>query len=269
MLARILFGTGFNLLVIVILTAARPFDSPGTGTIVRVNERGDTVFVANYKKNKLHGIWNSWYPNKQVCDSGRLENAVADGIWKGWYPNGVQRFEYHFNAQKLAAVKDEIRRQPKIKYYALSQMKPASAAWYYNAKNIFGIPQQASSSLLLSQQIQHKPYAPEALETVAMLNAREGDRQYHPPFTEGLLHGTYTRWNPDGSVLETGLYLSGLREGMWEIYKEGNVKGVGTYKHGKPFGEWRYYDAQGKILYWKRYDAQGEVSEVHQFKARP
>jgi antitoxin component YwqK of YwqJK toxin-antitoxin module len=269
MLARIFFGTSIVLLGLFFLPSARPLDVPGNGTIVRVNERGDTVFVANYRKNKLHGIWNSWYPNKQVCDSGRLENAAADGVWKGWYPNGVQRFEYHFNAQKLSAVKDEMRRQPKIKYYVLSSMPPSQAAWYYHAKNIFGIPTAASSEMLLSKQIHHKAYAPEALEAVAKLNAAQGDKQYHPPFAEGLLHGSYTRWNPDGSLLETGLYLNGLREGMWEIYKEGQVKGVGTYKHGKPFGEWRYYSPEGRVLYWKRYDAKGTVSEEHHFKARP
>lgn len=253
---------------LLLLPAARPLENPVNGEIVRVNDKGDTVFIGNYRKNRLHGEWSSWYPGRHRCDSGRLENSVADGVWKVWYPNGQPRYAVHFNARKLTSLKDELRKQPKSRYYVLSQLPPTEAAIHYDARRIFGLPAAASSSVILSQQISRKPYAPETLERLAQLNITEGEKQYHPPFTEGLLHGSYTAWNPDGSLKETGLYLNGLREGIWEIYKTGQVKGVGTYRHGKPFGEWRYYDASGKILYWKRFDARGQVAEEHRFQVQ-
>jgi antitoxin component YwqK of YwqJK toxin-antitoxin module len=267
MLARYLMICATVLPGLLFLPSARPVN-PVNGAVVHVNEKGDTVFIGNYKKSRLHGSWASWYPSRQRCDSGRIENSVADGTWKVWYPNGQPRFEYHFNARKLQSLKDEIRRQPKVRYYTISQLPPNEAALHYNARRIFGHPVEPDGSLLLSQKISHKPYAPEALEKLSELNAQEGDRLYHPPFTEGLLHGSYISWNADGSVHESGLYLNGLREGMWEIYRDDQVKGVGTYKHGRPFGEWRYYNAQGKLLSWKRFDAKGQVAETHVFSPK-
>jgi antitoxin component YwqK of YwqJK toxin-antitoxin module len=251
------------------LFALRPADNPVNGEIVRLDDKGDTVFQGYVKKNRLHGNWSSWYPGRQRCDSGRLTNAVADGHWKVWYPNGQQRFEVHFNASKLNAVKDEIRRQPKNRYYALSQVPPGEAALHFNAAYLFGHPVKQTRTIVLSQKIQQPAYPPEALDRITQLNATEGDKSYHPPFTEGLLHGTFTSWRPDGSLKETGLYLNGLREGIWEIYIEDKVKGVGTYRHGRPYGEWRYYNADGRVLYLKQFDAKGQVSEEYHFKTRP
>jgi antitoxin component YwqK of YwqJK toxin-antitoxin module len=267
MLARYLMICATVLPGLLLLPSARPVN-PVNGVIVRVNEKGDTLYIGNMKKNRLHGNWASWYPNRQRCDSGRLENNMADGTWKVWYPSGRPRFEYHFNARKLQALKDEIRRQPKARYYTISQLPARDASLHYNARHIFGHSMQQEGSLLFSQQINHKPYVPAALEKLSELNAQEGDKLYHPPFTEGLLHGSYTSWKQDGSVHETGIYLNGLREGMWEIYRDNGVKGVGTYKHGRPFGEWRYYSASGRLMSWKRFDAKGQVAEEHQFSPK-
>jgi antitoxin component YwqK of YwqJK toxin-antitoxin module len=260
---------GVIALCLSVLYAYRPAENPVNGEIVRVNDKGDTVFQGFVKKNRLHGSWASWYPGRQRCDSGRLVNAVADGAWKVWYPSGQPRFECNFNASKLNAIKDEIRKQPKNRYYALSQVPPSEAALHFSAAYLFGHHVPQNKAVILSQKIQHQPYAPEALDRITALNATEGDKSYYPPFTEGLLHGTFTSWRPDGSLKETGLYLNGLREGIWEIYKEDQVKGVGTYRQGRPYGEWRYYSAEGRVLYWKRFDAKGQVSEEYHFKARP
>jgi antitoxin component YwqK of YwqJK toxin-antitoxin module len=227
------------------LYASKPAENPVNGEIVRINDKGEMVFQRFVRKNRLHGNWSSWYPDRQP------------------------RFEWNFNASKLNAVKDEIRRQRKNRCYAFSQVPPGEAAQYFSAAYLFGHPASPSTAVVLSQKIQHQPYAPEALDRITRLNATEGDKSYYPPFTEGLLHGTFTSLRPDGSLKETGLYLNGLREGIWEIYKEDQVKGVGTYRHGRPYGEWRYYSAEGRVLYRKRFDAKGQVIEEHHFKARP
>jgi uncharacterized protein len=264
MLARYLMICATVLMGLLLLPSARPLN-PVNGVIVRVNEQGDTLYIGNLKKNRLHGNWASWYPGRQRCDSGRIENSMADGTWKVWYPNGTARYEFHFNARKLQALKDEIRRQPKVRYYSISQLPAGEAALHYNARKIFGHTVQQEGSPLFSLQINHKPVAPEALEQLSAMNAQVGGMLYHPPFTEGLLHGSYTSWKQDGSLQETGIYLNGLREGMWEVYRENGVKVVGTYKHGRPFGEWRYYSTSGRLMSWKRFDGKGHVAEAHKF----
>ena len=239
------------------------------GTVVGYNQYGDTQFISNYQRNQLNGEWRSWYHSRVQCDSGKLVKNVPDGEWKGWYPNGQLKFVYHFNARKLAALKDELRRQPKTKFFTIASKPPEIAAQYYNAGRIFGHEQEQRRSLFLTKQINHTPHTAVMLKNLVDYNTSPDDKAvYHPPFTEGLLHGDFIEYFEDGSIKKNGIYLNGLREGMWEEYSAAGIKAVGTYRHGYPNGEWRYYDKKGKLLRWKRFDAKGRLSESYEFEKK-
>ncbi len=237
------------------------------GVLVGINEFGDTLYVANLSKSQLSGSWRSWYPTRLPCDSGRLVKNIPDGEWKGWYSNGQLKFVYHFNARKLAALKDELRRQPKTKFYYIANKPPEIAAEYYNAERIFGHKSTTPRSIFLSRQINHKTHQVAKLKTLVEYNTAEKDDDcYLPPFTEALLHGNYTEYYENGKVRKAGIYINGLREGMWEEYTEAGTKAVGTYHHGYPKGEWRYYNEHGKLVKWKRFDSKGRLSEEFVFE---
>lgn len=68
------------------------------GAITVYNENGSVMFTGNYKYNRLHGRWSSWYPNLVICDSGNLKNNLPDGVWKTWYPDGELRSVRTFNS---------------------------------------------------------------------------------------------------------------------------------------------------------------------------
>ncbi len=239
------------------------------GTVVGFNQYGDTQFVSNYQRNQLNGEWKSWYHSRVRCDSGRMVRNAPDGEWKGWYPNGQLKFVYHFNARKLAALKDELRRQPKTKFFTIASKPPEIAAQYYNAGRIFGHKSEQPRSLFLSKQINHTPHTAVMLKNLVDYNTSAGDNTgYMPPFTEGLLHGDFVEYFENGKVKKNGIYLNGLREGMWEEYNTAGIKAVGTYRHGYPNGEWRYYDEKGKLLRWKRFDSKGRLSESYEFEKR-
>lgn len=240
-----------------------------SGVIVGLNRFGDTAYVSNLKQSQLNGNWRSWYPGRTLCDSGRLVKNIPDGEWKGWYANGQVKFVYHFNARKLAALKDELRRQPKTKFYYIATKSPEIAASYYNAEKIFGHKTSSRSSVFLSKQINHKPREVKHLTQLVENNTDVNEENcYLPPFTEALLHGNFTEYYESGKVKKTGVYINGLREGMWEEYAENGIKAVGTYHHGYPHGEWRYYSEAGKLLKWKRFDNKGRVSEEFDFAGR-
>lgn len=240
-----------------------------SGVIIGLNKFGDTAYMSGVKQSQLNGNWRSWYPTRIPCDSGRLVKNIPDGEWKGWYANGQVKFIYHFNARKLSALKDELRRQPKTKFYYIATKSPEIAASYYNAEKIFGHKTSSRSSVFLSKQINHKPREVRHLTQLVESNTEiNEDNCYLPPFTEALLHGNFTEYYESGKVKKTGVYINGLREGMWEEYAENGVKAVGTYHHGYPHGEWRYYSEEGKLLRWKRFDNKGRVSEEFNFAGR-
>ena len=236
------------------------------GIVVGYNEFGDTQYVGNYRRSQLYGEWRSWFNNGLPCDSGKLVKNVPDGEWKGWYANGRLKFIYHFNARKLAALKDELRRQPKTKFFVIAGKPAEVAAQYYNARMIFGHKSDRRESIFLTRQINHPPHSATVLKEVVENNTdAESGENYMPPFTEALLHGNFIEFNEDGSIRKSGIYINGLREGVWEEHKPGGVKAVGTYRHGYPNGEWRYYDQRGKLIKWKRFDNKGKLSEEYAF----
>jgi antitoxin component YwqK of YwqJK toxin-antitoxin module len=230
------------------------------------NDRGDTQFVGNFRKGRLNGNWQSWYDNRQICDSGILIDNLPDGTWKGWYPNGHTRYILQFSARKLHAVKSELLKQPKTKYFMLATLPPAEAARHYSAQLLFGHKSVDVKSISMNKQINHPVYSLETVKNIVTENT-DGDKTsaYKAPFAEGLLHGQFTSFYANGSIKETGLYLNGLREGIWEEYNLRQEKAVGTYRHGYRNGEWRYYNSQGKLLNWKRFDAKGKETEKYSF----
>lgn len=243
--------------------------SSRNGLYVELNNQGDTQFVVQYKRGQLNGEWTSWFNNRNVCDSGLLVNDVADGTWKGWYANGNPKYILHFSAKKLNELKSELLRKPKIKYFILSSMAASDASRHYDARLLFGHKTSSNPAILLSRQVNLPGYSNETLKNIVNENTSgESNGFYAAPFTEGLLHGPFTSFYPNGKIKQTGLYLNGLREGIWEEFNAQNEKAVGTYKHGYRNGEWRYYSPGGKLLYWKRFDAKGKESEKFNFTNR-
>jgi antitoxin component YwqK of YwqJK toxin-antitoxin module len=239
------------------------------GTVVGYNGRGDTQFTGNYQRNKLFGEWRSWYDNRQQCDSGNMINDVPDGKWKSWYPDGKLRFVIQFDAAKLVALKDEILRQPKTRFFTISKLPFQHALNYIEANYIFGNSSNARQFIFGTKKLYKKSYDELALKSRVDQNTTNafGDK-YVPPFAECLMHGNYISFYADGRVKETGSYVNGLRDGLWEEYSEKeNRKAVGTYRAGQRKGEWRYYN-DTKLLELKIFDSSGNEKSNHNFTSR-
>ncbi len=240
--------------------------SSRTGLYVSLNAGSDTQFVGNFRKGRLNGEWMSWFNNRKVCDSGLLIDNVPDGTWKGWYANGHPRYILQFSARKLQSLKNELIKQPKTKYFILANKAPEEASRHYDAQLLFGHKTAEIKNTVLTKKVNHPVYNLETLKNIVAENADgKNSSAYKPPFAEGLLHGQFTSFYINGAIKETGLYLNGLREGMWEEFSLHQEKAVGTYRHGYRNGEWRYYSTQGKLLYWKRFDAKGKETEKYSF----
>jgi TonB family protein len=49
-----------------------------------------------YADNLMYGIWQTWYTNGQLKDSGMVNNNQMTGEWKTWYPNGQLMILEHY-----------------------------------------------------------------------------------------------------------------------------------------------------------------------------
>lgn len=224
---------------------------------------GVKKFSVDFRKNKFTGQWQSWYPSGNVCDSGRFVGSAPDGLWKGWYVDGSPRYIWHTSASKLASLKDELMRQPKTRFFVISGKPVAEAVRYFQVDHLFRqetiVPAVATRSHLLKQKTDLTRIK------LAVDKNTSGDSAYVPPFSEMLLHGEFIGYYHGGKIRERGMYINGLKDGVWEEYAGNGEMSRGSYLHGVRSGEWRRYGRDGKPLSFSHYKANGQVSESHQF----
>jgi antitoxin component YwqK of YwqJK toxin-antitoxin module len=237
-----------------------------TGTYTAYHDNGNKKFFLVQRKNKLSGEWRSWYPSGMVCDSGRFSGNIPDGEWKGWYPDGSLRYTWHLSSSKLNALKDELLRQPKLKMFAISQKPVSEAVKYYQADHLFYQPTSKPRLTLRAQLIHAKSYDIHSIEK-KVNNNTTSNGGYVPPFPEMLMHGEYSSFYPGGKLKEEGVYINGLRVGVWEELSLNGEKRRGSYHYGYKSGEWRAYDRSGKLVSYTRYKSNGEVLEDHEFNS--
>lgn len=270
-------NTLFLLPVLMTLLVALPADekAPGSllfsakriadnGPYIAYHENGTKKFFLVYKRSKLTGDWKSWYPSGMSCDSGRFSGNAPDGTWKGWYPDGSVRYTWNLSASKLSALKDELLRQPKIKQFAISHKHVTDAVKYYQSDYLFKQPVKRHRVNFRINLVHLKNYNLNSIEQKVNENTVETTTEYVPPFPEMLLHGEFSSFHPGGKIREEGVYINGLREGLWEETTPEGIKNRGSYLHGYKSGEWRTYDKQGKLRYFTQFK-NGEVIEKYDF----
>ena len=52
--------------------------------------------------------------------------------------------------------------------------------------------------------------------------------------SSGKLHGQFSSWSDEGAILEKGMYVEGLKEGIWIVMKESGDRETIHYKAGVP-----------------------------------
>jgi len=235
------------------------------GIIQGYHDNGELQFYGSVKKNRLQGVWKSWYDDGSICDSGKFVKDVPDGEWKAWYPDGRLKYVWHFSASKYFAVKAEMLSQPKHKYYRISQLPLNEGIKYFKTDHIFREAKRSPAIMLRGRTLHLKNFDPQDMKKRVERNTET--KSYLPPFPECLFHGNFTSYYADGRIKEEGIYINGMRDGLWEEQTTDGKKSRGTYHHGKKSGEWRTYSSQGKLLSYKRYNNSGTVSDTYDFSA--
>jgi antitoxin component YwqK of YwqJK toxin-antitoxin module len=95
------------------------------------------------------------------------------------------------------------------------------------------------------------------------------------PIVNGEISGVAKYYNTDGSLLETGTFIKGVKSEKWMRYNaNGSVSAVAFYNLGKKHGTWLVYDEAGikrmemvyengeKVGTWYTYDEAGVVTST-------
>jgi antitoxin component YwqK of YwqJK toxin-antitoxin module len=208
-------------------------------------------FIIHFRKEELHGVWQSFYNNNQRCDSGQFTRNLPTGEWKTWYPNGQLKTIRTYNAEKYRYIKNDLQRNhPKDQRYAITRQAGKNPERHFQPR--YERSSGINGPLTMLQKIRHNATA---------------NGSYLAPFSTCLHHGTFVNYHENGSVKDSGHYENGLRHGLWHESVEGStMQAFGLYRHGVRYGQWKYYDAAGRLVYTERYKANGKRSEWHYFE---
>lgn len=213
---------------------------------------GEEHFIIHFRKEQLHGEWQSFYNDDQRCDSGRFDKGLPDGEWKTWYPNGQLKTIRHYDAEKFHFIKADIQRNhPKDKRFAITKYAVKNPAPYFQPHY------ESNGGINLNLSM---------LQKIHYNTLGDGDT-YLPPFNSCLHHGLYINYDENGAVKDSGNYVNGLKHGLWkEALNGASVYAFGFYYHGVRQDQWKYYKADGSLFYTELYKPNGKKKEWHYFK---
>ncbi|HEX2532486.1 MAG TPA: hypothetical protein VHK69_02055 [Chitinophagaceae bacterium] len=209
-------------------------------------------FVVHIRKGKLHGAWTSYFHNGNRCDSGALVRNLPDGEWKTWYPNGQLKTVRTYRADLYHLVQSDLRRaHPKAQQFAITRqaLKGQDVSRYFQPA--YGPKAQDGEHYSIFQKIGH--------------NTQDRQAHYLPPFHQSLHHGLYLNYTEQGVLSDSGRYVSGLRHGHWKETHAATVA-EGWYEQGHRKGQWKYFTAEGRLLYTEIYNASGKLTGRHRFR---
>ncbi|MBL7740014.1 MAG: hypothetical protein JNK14_12415 [Chitinophagaceae bacterium] len=222
------------------------FGLPEEGDVAAHHTNEIKLYSGTVKRHKLHGDWQSWYSNQQLCDSGSFFKGLPVGEWKHWNSSGQLIAIRHYDASKFFRIQNEFTRSgPKQVVYPLTKLyrkNRRQANYYMHASYSFSFDDHHPHHFSLQQAVQN--------------NITPGN-SYRPLFDECLHHGLYMNFYSNGAVKDSGYYKNGLKDGIWIHREESGSYVTGVYKNSLKTGDWKQYDAKGKLQYFIFYDKKG------------
>ncbi len=207
------------------------------GKLIAWYPNGNKQFEGFLLRENLHGIWTSWYSNGQILDSGSLKKGVPSGQWFGWNEKGNPQFLRTYSADKWQQFQNE-----KSRYHPKRVSMPLTEMYHNNRKQA----QKYTNAVNTFCAVANCKRNDESLQQTIESNSSQ---HYHPIFENGLLHGPFANYFPDGSVKDSGNYKNGLPEGMWIKWTDDKqFYWLGHYQHGRKNKEWKLYTSSDKLI---------------------
>ncbi|GAB3932636.1 toxin-antitoxin system YwqK family antitoxin [Larkinella terrae] len=82
-------------------------EKPFTGSLFRLNDHADTVFLYQYRNGREHGIQKVWYFKGRLQEVRLFNNGEKEGRHVGYWKNGKKRFEYLFERDLFNGIQKE------------------------------------------------------------------------------------------------------------------------------------------------------------------
>lgn len=223
---------------------------------------GKPKYIHNYVKGIKNGLSITYFPNGNIEQKVMIVNDLPNGQMVNFYEAGNIRLESFYTRG--------IRNGYYYRYH-LTGIK-AEESYFKNGiqdsicrywDNVFG--------RLMKEEL----YENGQLNGPQVTFNEFGDTIQSLHYENGVLNGPYMKYYTGTQSIgkkknkykgylyglnETGSYVNGLLDGPFKTgltNKESRAEG--TYSKGKMVGEWKYYNAKGKVVLHEKYNDESEL----------
>jgi len=245
------------------------------GEIISYYYNGIVRYKNNYSSGVRSGPSQSWYGNGAPEQVSFFVNDLPDGEVIAFYPDSLVRYE--------CVYKNGVRNG---RYYLFHKSGCAAEESYYKNGKIDSVRRIWNE--INCALIGEENYAL-GIKSGAFYDFDiNGDTLKMETWYEGKLNGLYKFWKSKSEVVKVnrkkhkgdahlftrsngidiiGNYVSGLPDGFWQygLYTHYQCR-EGNYDQGTMVGEWKFYDADGKLLMKQWFDQNGDVTKEKHFR---
>jgi antitoxin component YwqK of YwqJK toxin-antitoxin module len=197
--------------------------------IDEVQKRGDRYFKINSDETYSGLIYSPFNEELNYFEK-EIKDGKINGEVKYWYENGQKKYLFEFIDNKINGM---------------------ATAWYDNGSIKF------TGEYLSGEPNGYVRFFDNDMDTLFSELYKDGKmierKEFYPngklkisKNSKGLFEYHYN----DGSLLFSGNYKEGSRNGAWkEYYKNGKLKLDAYFKNDLKDGSWKYFDKDGQIIF--------------------
>lgn len=193
------------------------------------DEKGNSIEVRNYFKDKLHGKVVLKFPNGNLRSEGYFKKDLQDSVYKEWFENGKLALEANYKNNNLFGYRK---------------------TYYLSGK------QQVLEEYIDSTKYVQQFWLPDSLHTQTVIDGNgeatyfynTGTLKEFYTYKNGLPNGEFTERSIYGYDLMTGFFQDGKKTGEWKYYYyTGSLEKISHYVNDRLSGKYEYYYDNGKL----------------------
>ena len=176
-----------------------------SGTVASYYENGQVKVSGQVKNGLKEGSWIEFYENGQKKSEGKYKGSLKEGNWRYWNENGTTQKEENFQSGVLlgaATVNGTTSNHDHSKSPKTAEGQKASLS--KEASNGV-LPLDELSGGFIEGKIR-KTYKGQPYTGPIIDHHRSGEVALRGQYKEGLRHGKWTWYHPNGSVKDVKEY---------------------------------------------------------------
>lgn len=193
---------------------------------------GTIDVIMEYEDDAKNGYYGSYFKNGKLYEEGFYKDGQLDGHWTNYFPDGtLNRTNYYVEGDRYFYKKE----------YAVDGK--LTFVWFYNQGALsFLLNYDSTGNIIDSISLK------DSSGKVVLHFPGSQQKQVEYTLKNGLRHGDYFAWYPNGNIRVKGSYFGGNYNGQWTWYfLNGKIQTQGNYFYGDKNGEWKQYYENGKL----------------------